>query len=119
MLQSKPSSRPVSTGLLVDEFLDDCSGLADATRASYRWALERLVSECPELPQTRRRAQTGIRYAQAQRGTPAAPESQCLFAPSTARLLPLVLRRVRPSERGANVAAERSERPANPLAKTG
>ena len=75
MLQSERYTGSLDSAALVDEFLDDCSGLADATKASYRWALERLVSECPELPQTRR----GLRPVfdmPKPNGEPLQPESQ-------------------------------------------
>ena len=75
MLQPEPTNGPVDTATLVDEFLDDWSGLADATRASYRWALERLASACPDLPQTRRELRPVFDMLKPN-GEPLQPESQ-------------------------------------------
>ena len=56
MLRSEPYTGPLDTSDLVDAFLDDCRwrGLRAPTLLGYRWALERLISECPELPTTPR-----------------------------------------------------------------
>ena len=75
MLQPEPVNGPVGTAALVDEFLDDCDGLTPASRASYAWALNRLVSECPTLPQTRRELRPAF-DAPKPDGEPLQPESQ-------------------------------------------
>ena len=75
MLQAEPIIGPVDTAALVDEFLDNWSGLAAATRASYRWALERLASAWPELPQTRRELRPVFDMLKPN-GEPLQPESQ-------------------------------------------
>ena len=56
MLRSHPYTGPLDTSVLVDEFLDDCRwrGLRQPTLDGYRWALERLISECQDLPLTPR-----------------------------------------------------------------
>ena len=56
MLRIEPYAGPLDTAELVDEFLDDCRwrGLRQPTLVGYRWALERLISQCQELPTTPR-----------------------------------------------------------------
>ncbi len=56
MLRNEPYTGPTGTVELADEFLSDCRwrGLAHATLGGYRWALDRLISEFPELPLTPR-----------------------------------------------------------------
>ena len=52
MLQPELYTGPLDTAELVDQFLADCRwrGLTTATLDGYRWALNRLISEYPELP---------------------------------------------------------------------
>ena len=56
MLRSESYTGPLDTAELVDEFLDDCRwrGLRVPTLVGYRWALDRLIAACPELPTTPR-----------------------------------------------------------------
>lgn len=54
MLQPDLSYDPMATDDLVTQFITDCRrrGLTLATQAGYLWALDRLISECPDLPRT-------------------------------------------------------------------
>ena len=75
MLRPDAYAAAPDTGALVAEFLEDCSGLADATLSSYRWGLQRMVSVCPELPQTRRDLRPVFDMPKPN-GEPLQPESQ-------------------------------------------